>query len=234
MAYCNSCGNAIRGTASFCTSCGAEIREIPGGSPPRSRSPWKRVLKLGVIGIGSLVLLLVVFGIIGEISNSSSSTTPEVPSTSSRDQITTELKPTRTPTPVPTETSSQTNKSQIQSQAELQGSPQIYRKTIPTCEQLGEEPVGEKLIYLREDSEQVTGLVRNCKKTTPRDLEFLRETTMWVQEFQSEENAHDFLELMSLGDVQPLTIPWEPELKVDEYLIWQRRGLGEMAHSSLR
>ena len=52
---------------------------------------------------------------------------------------------------------------------------------------------------------------------------------MWVQAFQSEEKAHEFLELMSLGDVQPLTVPWKPEpgLNVDEYSTWERRGFGE-------
>ena len=68
MAYCDSCGNEIRETASFCTSCGGSVQTTVGPS----KLTRKRVLTWGAIVIGGLVVVACLLVILGQIKRSES------------------------------------------------------------------------------------------------------------------------------------------------------------------
>ena len=112
----------------------------------------------------------------------------------------------------------------------ITGTPPLYVAVIPTCQELGNQVVEERFIHHWLRFERPTGFARTCTETRPNDLEFEREITMSVEEFQTEEKAQKFLEtIRDWPDTERLRNPWvpNPRINVDDYVTWELHGIGQ-------
>ena len=110
----------------------------------------------------------------------------------------------------------------------------LYREIMPTCEFLRFKLVEEEISGQFEvELGRPSGFRRKCEMREdrgPLKSQFLQLLSMSVEEYPTEKEAQEFLEIFrKWPNVEPFTHPWNPPESVDDSVTWEQQGFGQIA-----